>query len=523
MRGLAPIALAFLLAPLGAAADSLFASTGADLVPREKAEVKLAGGLRLRGEALDNLDLDRGLTPSGEAFFPVPLSSPNAQWLTHADMRLRADLAIYAPRGALAVKVRADLLDNLALGSLPEGFPAGSSTQRTPLNVLRLKRAWGEALTPLGLLAAGRMGNQWGLGMLANGGDCPDCDGGDSGDRIAFVTPIAGHLWSAAYDFSATGPLVDRRGGTRTIDVEPTAAVRTFTFAVLKAREPWALERRRRAGKVTFEYGGYLSHRTQENDVPVLYLPASSAPAIDPQQVMARGWTATAVDAWARLTTSWLRVEAEAALLLGSLDQASLIPGALLPDPVRSTQLGAAVESEVGSPEDALTFGLDLGYASGDPAPGFGAFPGINQKATVPGDLDGPQADVPRDNRVDNFRFSPDYRIDRILFREIIGTVTDAFYLRPHGRWRIAQAGPAKLTFSLAAIASWAVYAESTPGGRRPLGLELAPTLTYENEDGFSAALEHAVLIPFAGLDNPAQGLSAKPAQLLRLRLAYAF
>ena len=34
---------------------------------------------------------------------------------------------------------------------------------------------------------------------------------------------------------------------------------------------------------------------------------------------------------------------------------------------------------------------------------------------------------------------------------------------------------------------------------------------------------EYAVLFPLAGLSNPAQGLPATPAQLLRLRLAWVF
>jgi hypothetical protein len=53
--------------------------------------------------------------------------------------------------------------------------------------------------------------------------------------------------------------------------------------------------------------------------------------------------------------------------------------------------------------------------------------------------------------------------------------------------------------------------------------LELDPTLAWKSRDGFGAALEYAVLFPFAGLDNPEQGLTARPAQLLRLRLAFEF
>ncbi|MEO7094271.1 MAG: TIGR04551 family protein, partial [Polyangiales bacterium] len=117
-------------------------------------------------------------------------------------MRLRTDFAAYAVGGAVAVKTRIDVLDNVPLGGSPVGIPSASSTQRSDGGgAFRIKRAWGEARTPFGILAAGRMGNAWGLGMLANGGDCADCDSGDAQDRIAFVTPLAGLIWAAAYDF----------------------------------------------------------------------------------------------------------------------------------------------------------------------------------------------------------------------------------------------------------------------------------------------------------------------------------
>src|SRR4051812_30307706 len=92
------------------------ADHGADLFQREKFEVSLHGYFRLRGDWLNNLDLDRGTTPSGLPLFPVPLGDPTAQSLFTADMRLRTDVAVYAPFAAAAVKVRADLIDNLVLG-----------------------------------------------------------------------------------------------------------------------------------------------------------------------------------------------------------------------------------------------------------------------------------------------------------------------------------------------------------------------------------------------------------------------
>jgi uncharacterized protein (TIGR04551 family) len=499
-----------------------FTDIGQDIKSQTETTIKVEGAFRVRSELLYNLDLDRGPTPSGQLFFPVPSSDPTAQTLAGADMRLRTDVAFYAPGAGVAVKVRLDAPDDLALGTAPHGVPSSSSSLE-PITVLRIKRAYGEALTPIGLFSAGRMGQQWGLGMLANGGDCADCDSGDSADRIGFVTPVAGHLWAAAFDWSSSGPFKTRRDGIRVVDVDPADDVHTLSFAVLKYRDDLARLRRQHAKKTTVDYGVLASHRWQTKDVPATYLPVSHPVNIDAKQVMSRGYTATAIDAWLRLTLPRGRIEAEGALLLASIDQPSLIPGVLLRDPVKSRQIGIAIESELGLPEDTLAGGLDGGYASGDPAPGFGVNPGLTQGAPKAGDLDGAQASPPGDNRVDNFRFHPDYRVDRILFREIIGTVTDAVYIRPHIRATLVDLGPAKLEASLAGVVSFAVEATSAPGGKSPLGIELDPTLAYKSKDGFSAALEHAVLFPLAGLSNNELHLDAKPAQLLRLRVMYAF
>lgn len=513
-----------------------FAELGAELTPRryasprDRTEVVLHGSLRLRGEALRNLDLDRGLTPSGDPLFPVPVADPNGQTLTGADTRLRTDVAIYAPGTGVAVKLRVDLLDNVALGSTPEGkpatgrapSPAASPGQLSPDDAFRIKRAYGEALIPLGILAAGRMGAHWGLGMVANSGDCEDCDGGDAADRIAFVTPIAGHLWAASFDLTATGPTARRRDEARVIDLEPTDDVRTVTFAVWDQHTPLMLARRGEAGLPSLEYGAYVSHRWQDNDVPSDYLPTAQPLPLDAGQIMHRGYRATAADLWVRFTGPRLRVELEAAYLRASVEQASLVPGVLLSPQVTSNQLGLAVESEVQA-SAAVRFGFDFGFATGDPAPGFGAFPTPNSPAAQPGDLDGPQADLPRDARVDNFRFHPDYRIDRILFHEIIGTVTDAFYLRPTFGYRLLDLGTGQLDLEAALIASWALEASSTPSGDRSLGVELDPGLVYRSSDGFLAAFDYAVFVPGAGFDNPAAGLEARTAQSVRLRLGYYF
>jgi len=530
-RLLATASLLAILAPSVTHASG-FTDIGQDIAAQTETTVVFTGALRTRYELLHNFDLDRGLSPSGHAIFPVPLSDPDAQLLTHGDMRLRSDIALLSPGAGVAVKIRLDALDNLSLGSQPAGVPSVAVSQRDTSDPLRIKRAYAEVLTPFGLLAAGRMGNHWGLGMLANGGDCSDCDSGDSTDRIAFLTPLLGHVWAFAFDFTASGPYTQRNAPRRAIDLDPWDDVRTFTVAVLDFTSDVSRRRRARADKITFEYGAYVSHRWQRGDVPASYLPAANPTPLTSAQSMYRGFRATAVDGWLRITLPAGRIEVEAAYLGARIEQPSLIPGVELRDEYTSTQFGAALETEFG-PNHAtgsgrFFAGLDAGFASGDPAPGFGALLGANDQgpnapAPQPGDLDGPQAVAPFDTRVDNFRFHPDYRIDRILFREIIGTVTDAIYLRPHARVVLARVGPGTLQASLAVIASFAAEPSSTPSGERALGLELDPTLAYVTRDGFLATVEYAALFPFAAFDNPAVGLEAKPAQLLRFRLGFHY
>lgn len=480
--------------------------------------VVLDGYFRSRGEAFYNLDLDRGLTPSGQALFPVPLDDPSSQTLTWADLRLRTDLSIYSPVGDVAVKVRVDALDNLGFGADPAGPPQTVTSQNPGL--FSVKRAWGEVLTPFGLLSVGRMGSHWGTGMLTNSGDCRQCNSGDAADRVAFVSPMFGHIFALAYDIGFVGPTTER-ANHRGIDIATSDDVRSMTFGVMRYNTELARTRRGNAGKPTFNYGAFVAYRWQDTDIPVSYVPTAQPVAIDAQQVMQRGSRAVASDLWLRLDLPRATVEAEAAVLWGVIEQGSLVPGVLIPRELTSLQWGGALESHV-QVIPSLTAGFDLGVASGDPAPGFGARPDPYGASAVEGDLDGLQSTLPNDTTVNNFRFHPDYRVDQILFSEIIGTVTDAVYVRPHVAWQLAEFQQRRLTLSLAAIYSQALEPTSTPGGDASLGVELDPSLTWESP-GFSMALDYAVFFPGAGFDNIVDGMSAKTAQLGRVSVWMEF
>ncbi len=501
------------------------AALGAELTPRryaaprEKGGAVIHGSFRLREQGLFNLDLDRGLDSRGQPVYPVPLGG--GQMLEAADLRARTDVALYAPGVGVAVKARIDWLDNVALGGQPDlsnGSPATSPGQRP--TVVVVKRAWGEVLTPFGVLAAGRMGAHFGLGITANGGDCDDCDKGDAADRIAFVSPIAGHFLAVAWDVAARGPFTQSRDGGHPIALETTDSASGLTFALLKMHSPGALARRADAGRTSVEYGAYVAMRSQERDVPASYLPvATPVTTFTSNDLVARGFSALTTGGWLRVTRRGLRFEAEVTHARADIEQPSLVPGTEIMVPVSSRQLGAAAELELRNDVGALE--LDVGFASGDDAPGFGAFPALGEAAPMPGAFDGPQANLPSDRTVDNFRFHPDYRIDQILFREIIGTVTDAIYVRPSATATVMRVGKGRLEASAAVIASWAVKSASTPSGESGLGVEIDPELRYATREGFAAAITPAVFLPGPAFDNTM--LEAKPAYAVRARLWFVF
>jgi uncharacterized protein (TIGR04551 family) len=150
--------------------------------------------------------------------------------------------------------------------------------------------------------------------------------------------------------------------------------------------------------------------------------------------------------------------------------------------------------------------------------------PGLG--ATQFGSLEGQQWGgpfVPGDRSIKNFRFNQAYRVDLILFRQILGQVTDAMYVKPKFRWDILPG----LGFDVQLVYSRALEAASTPSATGPgtgssnLGIELDGILTYASGDGFQAWMQYGILQPMGGLEPPGRSLSR--AQALAVGLAAKF
>ena len=209
------------------------------------------------------------------------------------------------------------------------------------------------------------------------------------------------------------------------------------------------------------------------------------------------------------------------------------------PIPLNVFQGAAALESSYRLLNDSLQIGLNAGFASGDDAPGFGLRPVINQNPN-PGDADAKQYGrcievddngdcILIDDNISNFRFDPDYQVDLILFREVLGTVTDAVYIKPHITYFVNPNTGIRADI----ISSFAHYATSTPGNASPLGVELDASAFYQSLDGFHFMMQYGYLFPLAGLNHAVdadgnaqvreQFAAAQPAQTFQLFFGVAF
>jgi len=512
-----------------------------------------------------------GAFPNG--FSPnVPLcrlsnACTDASTLGGANMRLRLEPTLNVSED-IKIKTQIDVLDNLVLGSTPEGFPKsfgvpviGFSQNQLPpsdrVNALqdsiRVKRVWAEVMTPIGQLRVGRMGSQFGLGILANDGTGSiDHDYGDTNDRIMFATKLAGHYIVPAFDWNVSGPttaLAENPAG-QPMDRDQRDDVDQYIIAVAKRDSEQEITDQLENDEMVLNYGSYLVYRTQALDTADYYSnndPTSQASTVTQIRRDAELFIGSL---WLKFLWRKLSIEAEAVGIIGNVR--TLATGGNIGEPANKVdvgQWGAALKADYKLLHDALTLRLMVAAASGDKEPGWGVYP-LSSPSPTSGEWDGAQQ---ADGHINNFRFDPDFHVDTILWRQLVGTFTDGIVIRPGVQYNFTEGLGAKLDV----VYSRAMYAGSTPsasysysdgdderdnqgniiGVREPnpnLGLEADLKVFYASPDGFHAWLEYAVLFPFAGLDRMADGadqngnatrvnLSAEIAQTIQILFGVTF
>jgi uncharacterized protein (TIGR04551 family) len=522
---------------------------------RKKLELlELNGYFRFRYDLFIRAGLNQRLDPMSYPLFPPFLVNPDASGTqTSANMRFRLDPTFNVSE-EIRLRATIDFLDNLVLGQTPLGSPRNaidfsSGTQVAPIggvnsfsDALAVKRVWAEVQTPIGLISFGRMPSQWGLGIFAYAANGLDDDLGDSVDRLQIAIPLGSVLGGLTlvpmYDYASSGITSDAtvlRYTGQGVDLDPADDAGALGLKVLRLDSPDEVRRKLEKGVTVLNYGAWFSYRTQRFAFPGFKLGSNpydgaTNPAVNRD---AQSYT---LDAWVKVETRRLKVELEAVGISGRIADATTLPGFPL-GPVDILQAGAALRADYKFGEGRLTVGLEGGIASGDPSPGFGNYPGRTvctppvSPATVPtcsgqpGIVDGRQyAYGDAKPAWTNYRFNPAYRVDLLLWRELIGGVTDGWYVKPTVRWEILPGlvGTAQVVYSQALLAS------STPSTRHtPLGVELDLGISYASDDGFVARIDYGYLQPFDGMRfykaDPAEIRDLARGQALRAGLAVKF
>ncbi|MEZ4462152.1 MAG: TIGR04551 family protein [bacterium] len=509
----------------------------ADVYPR----VEWNGGFRLRTTAAINWDLDTDGTsaviPALEGYVSgaapdkedSAIADPGKDTLWSTNMRLRLEPTIHITEG-LGVHIEADLLDNVVLGSLPSRggdtvYPDLSRTLTDSSQVSPRERAWyedavqineayGIATTLFGELRAGRMDDHWGLGMWLNDGDCADCDYGTNVDRIMVRTGIAGYYGMATVDFPDEGLTTQSpyRLGGQPYDLSQIDDTDQWTFAIMSkaiTREELELQQRRLLDDdaIVLEGGLLYRYRTQAG---VFDTAGLLDEPVSPESPPTLAYVGTSVHVfdfsgelkWQPDYDKLVNIRLEGLVGFGKIDNTSGLPVGGDTEPTLSDaincfdeavrlanadrcqatdesilQYGVAMESDIRL-KGPVTFGLNAGFASGGSTPNWGT---------------GGQ-------NYDFFRFNPDYQVDLILFRNVIGTVTNAAYYNPHLSVEFLKGSDRHVQADFDVIFSHALNADATPGGASLLGLEIDGALRYIVMDAFEAGLEAGILFPMAGL-----------------------
>ncbi len=565
---------------------------------------------------------------------PTELEACESDVQAGANMRLRFEPTLRIGDN-LSVHTQMDLLDNIVLGSNPQGysnepgpdggyavsarggyFPIGTfaATQWSPVggvtstqDAVMVKRVWGVYHSPIGTLSFGRMPHHWGLGMVYNAGQDFDADFGDNVDRLMFSTGLPKYnlYVSAAWDFFNEGAIGSPLHSQQGVRPEACASLPERTDAEVAAKEQcfqaagdgagvyeqggqpydlariddmdhWVLmlmykpeeqlaRRDLALGNPVIAAGAYFAYQQQEiaNESTAAEAGASlgNSPRDQSGGFVRRGYEAVFGDIWLQLRYRKFRVELEAALLYGSIDNTLATDSDF--SNVRNSrddgwtiqQFGIATEMDYSALGDRLRLGFGFGYSTGDddvvslqPTSSQSSASAVERQLTL-------------DRTFSTFRFHPNYKIDLILFRSLLTRVQGAYYFRPsleydfftdgcvqrEGRGPcpgeastdpLEAGGGQRAGAGLTAIWSRASEPVQAPGHEPDLGVELNLKVYYQLTPGYVGygvgemgglytSLEYGVLFPLPGLGYlPGQQtayaaatgdeLSVSPANTLR-------
>jgi uncharacterized protein (TIGR04551 family) len=509
-----------------------------------------------------------GITPTTAtgARDPSTIDCPSKS-IGGANLRLRLEPTLNIT-DMVRVHAQVDVLDNTILGNTPdslagiEGYNKPSAqpmnggmvspmalpgqaptnfqyTTQDPPQVgqngfsssIVAKRAWAEIDSEFGSVRFGRMPWHFGRGIYYNDGGCPDCDVGTTVDRVMALTTLFGHQIAAAWDLGPQGYTTQQLGlGQQSpsgypYDLSQNDDVLQLMASIVRKDNPVQLRERIDRGEPVLNYGLQVVYRNQgygakTTDQPNAAMSTTGPMPLTPEQISAIPFGALSVtpDVWAKFYYKALTLEFEGVGVFGKIDH----PGVLAVDQQQVTlrQLGWVIASELKLYRDAFFVGLETGGATGDQAEDPSQY--LNYRWHF---VQQPSMD----HAINDFHFSPDYHVDEIFFRHILGTVTNALYVKPQTAYWFDLGQNRAIGLHGSLIYSAAQVPVSTPGNSINYGLEADLGANYRNTgEGVYAGFTWGLFFPLGALSRPAQlwgadAASTTSAQILRIFMGVRF
>jgi uncharacterized protein (TIGR04551 family) len=256
---------------------------------------------------------------------------------------------------------------------------------------------------------------------------------------------------------------------------------------------PQEFRDRTERGEIAFNYGVYFEYKTQEFDTDLtdFTLGGTLNAGGDMNGLNARyvprDLTMYSPDVWAKLGIGRFTLEAEALAQFGRVSRLDEF-GLSAADIRKYAGVGRVTWRGL---EGKLRIGFESGAASGDQ---WDNTPQGNTHISYANLLGGPG-----DSKLTQFIFNRDYKVDMILFRHLIGAVTNAAYFKPFLSYDLTKS----ISFRVANITSMAIKPVATPGNKTLYGTEFNADVGYSS-GGLFAGISYGVLFPFGALAHPA-------------------
>jgi hypothetical protein len=493
------------------------------------AEVRFDGSYRVRFNADTNLILD-----------DQNFASRQQRWAEHR-LRLTPKIVEIGDQGGIEIQSSFDIVSGIVAGDIAGDYRGFGLTERSQRSGLKaegfdFRHLFAQIRTSAGMVKIGQMPSQWGMGMVANGGDGENLN--DFGEAH-FGDIIDGALF-------ATRPLIGALGPKSELAQELTVAVAgglvyRDRYAQLIVRDGGGLE----IGDVAWQGVGAVVYDPSDRTRAGLYV-ARRVQSFAASAGNLHIWIFDAHLRHSRALESGLvlSLEGEAAQIYGGTTHA---PNLSALGMTRVSQRGAVLRAGVAQGQFEVE--LEGGYASGDANP--------------------------FDDQANNFQMNRDFKVGLVLFDEVLmfqtqnaarrlsdpsltgspppgldllpseGSVTNALYLKPTLRYKPSFQRGLKFVGSVlfagapqpvldpyqALVSSAAKNVFGYDAGRN-YGVELDGAIGYQARIsgplGFETGLQFGYLFPGNAFDRPDFACGKPPCRMpgayaLRLRATLVF